>query len=148
MTTTTSATTRDLSVGMRARRFASQEFQTIAGLYPSGTKGAEVTFEDGTKATVGLGAEWEVERKEGKPLRFVRDADPTITTTHHRETGLSFVIQRVEVEGPRGGRTFEYEVDVMEPGAGGRTERGIMRLDTAKAFCQRVVNDRLSGADR
>lgn len=82
-------------------------------------------------------------------LRFLRGPRslPGVTA-YDRETGLSFAIYRTEAVGPRGGRQWEYEVVVTEPGVGARSRGTVHRMDTAQAVCQRIVDDRLSGADR
>jgi hypothetical protein len=54
-------TTEEVRVGMSVRRAGSNhEFQTVTAVWPQG-RGARVEFEGGTSATVGRGAEWEVE---------------------------------------------------------------------------------------
>jgi hypothetical protein len=81
-------------------------------------------------------------------LRFLRDArTPGQTTAYHQETGLGFVITRVESKGPRGGRVFEYEVEYGEAGGRVRLQYAVMQA-TAFNLCEKIVADRLSGADR
>lgn len=53
--------TVDLKPGMRVRLFESHEFGEVKDLWPTGKNGVIVTFVDDSTATVGRGAEWEVE---------------------------------------------------------------------------------------
>ena len=56
--TSRTVTTADLQPGDRVRLFESWDFQTVASIAPLGARGAMVIFEDGTRASIGRGAEW------------------------------------------------------------------------------------------
>lgn len=56
--TSRTVTTADLQPGDRVRLFESWDFQTVANVAPLGSRGAMVIFEDGTRTSIGRGAEW------------------------------------------------------------------------------------------
>lgn len=53
-------TTVDLTVGVMARRFTRDEFSKVTRVRPVSSKGVEVSFEDGSRVTVGRGASFQV----------------------------------------------------------------------------------------
>jgi hypothetical protein len=61
-------------------------------------------------------------------------------------TGLSFVVTRIDPSVT--GRGVEYEIEICEPNGRLRHAYEFFRFDVAKRQCERIVDDRRTGADR